>query len=105
MENVLKRLGIGPMNPGASTGIQWLTTRGKENRSLSPINNKLIASVQSATLDDYETILKKAEEAFTVWREVPAPKRGEVVRLIGNALRENKQDLGYLVSWEMGKIY
>ncbi len=105
MENVLKRLGIGPMNPGASTGVQWLTTRGKENHSLSPINNKLIASVQSATLDNYETILKKAEETFKVWREVPAPKRGEVVRLIGNALRENKEDLGYLVSWEMGKIY
>ncbi len=105
MKEILKRLGIKEMNPGVSTGSVWLQTNGKENVSLSPINNKPIASVQTASLEDYERVLQKAQEAFGVWREIPAPKRGEVVRLIGNKLREHKEDLGYLVSWEMGKIY
>ncbi len=105
MKTVLERLGIRDLNHGASTGSKWLTTKGKMNESVSPVNNKLIASVQSATLEDYETIVKKAEEAFKVWREIPAPQRGEVVRQIGNKLREHKEDLGYLVTWEMGKIY
>lgn len=105
MEKVLKRLGITEINDGASTGARWLATEGKENPSVSPVNNKLIATVRSATLTDYESIVKTAEDAFKVWREMPAPKRGEVVRQIGNKLREHKEDLGYLVSWEMGKIY
>ncbi len=105
MENVLQVLGIEPMNYGASTGAQWLKTTGKENISVSPVDNKPIASVQSASIDDYKKVMKKAEEAFEIWREMPAPKRGEVVRQIGNALREKKESLGYLVSLEMGKIY
>jgi len=105
MENVLQVLGIEPMNYGASTGAQWLKTSGKENKSVSPVDNKLIATVQSAGIEDYEKVMKKAEEAFKTWREVPAPKRGEVVRQIGNALRDKKESLGFLVSLEMGKIY
>jgi aldehyde dehydrogenase (NAD+) len=105
MDKVLKRLGIKEFNYGASTGANWLQTNGKDNVSISPINNKTIATVKSATPQDYETIVTGAQEAFLQWREVPAPKRGEVVREIGNALREYKDDLGYLVSWEMGKIY
>lgn len=105
MEDILKRLNIHPVNPGASTGVDWLDTRGDHNISVSPIDNKEIARVQMATLQDYETIMQKAQEAFTTWRDVPAPVRGEVVRQIGNALREYKEDLGYLVSLEMGKIY
>lgn len=105
MENVLQVLGIEPMNYGASTGAQWLKTTGKENISVSPVDNKPIASVQSASIDDYKKVMKKAEETFEIWREMPAPKRGEVVRQIGNALREKKESLGYLVSLEMGKIY
>ncbi len=105
MENVLKRLHINEINKGASTGSEWYDTSGKENSSISPLDNKLIAKVQSANLDDYEAIVKKADSAFKIWRDIPAPKRGEVVRQIGNALREYKDDLGYLVSWEMGKIY
>jgi aldehyde dehydrogenase (NAD+) len=104
MENVFTRLGIKDVNKGASTGTEWMETSGKENISVSPINNRRIASVKSASFDDYEIILEKAQEAFLVWRELPAPKRGEVVRQIGNALREHKEELGYLVSWEMGKI-
>jgi aldehyde dehydrogenase (NAD+) len=105
MENVLNRLGIKANNLGASTGSEWFLTAGSENASLSPVDNKLIAIVQSATLDNYESIVTKAEQAFKIWREVPAPQRGEVVRQIGNALREYKEDLGYLVSWEMGKVH
>src|SRR6185437_588614 len=62
-----------------------------------------IASVKIATPDNYDTAVKTAAKAFTTWRTIPAPKRGEIVREIGNALRENKENLGKLVSYEMGK--
>jgi aldehyde dehydrogenase (NAD+) len=105
MEKVLKRLGVEKVNAGASTGLNWLPTDGDENISVSPIDNKEIARVSSASLDDYQSIVEQAQKAFKVWREVPAPQRGEVVRQIGNALRDYKQDLGYLITLEMGKIY
>ncbi len=105
MKNTLKKLDIHPLNAGVSTGINWIDTSGDENISVSPANNKEIARVKTATLDDYENIVQKAQAAFLVWREMPAPQRGEVVRQIGNALRAHKEDLGYLVSLEMGKIY
>lgn len=100
----LKILGIQEENFGASTGTQWLT--GSEESVLtisSPTNGKFIGKVKQASLADYETIIKKAEEAFLYWRTVPAPKRGEVVRQIGDKLREYKEPLGKLVSYEMGK--
>jgi len=105
MENILKSLGINPVNKGASSGSRWLTTLGKELVSVSPVNNQPIAKIQCATLSDYGKIVEGAHEAFLQWRQVPAPQRGEVVRQIGNALRENKEKLGYLVTIEMGKIY
>ncbi len=105
MNEVLKRLNIDKVNSGVCTGTRWLPANGKENVSVSPIDNEEIAVVRTATLKDYESVAQKAGEAFKIWREVPAPQRGEVVRQIGEALRNNKQDLGYLVSWEMGKIY
>ncbi len=101
---VLSRLGIQDINPGATTGTQWLKTNGALTSSFSPIDGQEIAKVRNATIDDYEIIMKKAGEAFKVWRKVPAPQRGEVVRQIGLALRENKDDLAYLVTLEMGKI-
>ena len=104
-KEVLKRLGIEDVNPGATTGTKWLDTEGKESASVSPVDGKEIAKVKTASLDDYEKVMEKAQEAFMVWRKVPAPARGEVVRQIGLALRESKDDLGYLVSLEMGKIY
>ncbi|TVR39266.1 MAG: aldehyde dehydrogenase family protein [Bacteroidia bacterium] len=104
-KEIIERLGIEPVNPGVCTGLHWMDTKGKELISVSPINNKEIARVTMASLEDYESVVQKAQEAFLVWRETPAPKRGEVVRQIGNALRESKEDLGYLVSLEMGKIY
>jgi aldehyde dehydrogenase (NAD+) len=103
--DVLEKLGIKELNKGASTGAAWLDTKGDALESYSPVDGELIAKIQQGTWDDYEKIVKKAEEAFKIWRMVPAPKRGEVVRQIGNALRENKEPLGMLVSYEMGKIY
>ncbi|MCK9204177.1 MAG: aldehyde dehydrogenase family protein [Bacteroidales bacterium] len=105
MKFELKNLGIGPVNPGVSTGIAWLETHGDETISYSPVDATAIAKVKNATLDDYEHLMFKAQEAYLKWRIVPAPKRGEVVRQIGEALRKKKEELGYLVSLEMGKIY
>ncbi|MEJ2596037.1 MAG: aldehyde dehydrogenase family protein [bacterium] len=103
--NILKQLKIKDINPGVSTGTQWFETKGAITSSVSPHDDREIARVKNATLDDYEMVIKKAQEAFKVWRKVPAPVRGEVVRQIGLALRENKDALGALVSLEMGKIY
>jgi aldehyde dehydrogenase (NAD+) len=102
---ILKRLNISELNDGVSTGAGWLTARGEITASVSPIDNKEIGRVKNASLEDYELVMQKAQEAFLVWRKMPAPKRGEVVRQIGDALRAAKEDLGYLVSLEMGKIY
>jgi aldehyde dehydrogenase (NAD+) len=102
---VLNRLNISELNDGVSTGANWLNGRGEITVSVSPIDNKEIGKVKNASLDDFELVMKKAQEAFLIWRKIPAPKRGEVVRQIGDALRAAKEDLGYLVSLEMGKIY
>ena len=101
----LKKLGIELTNSGACTGSEWMDTKGEETPSFSPIDGSLIAKVKNATLEDYEHLLAKAQDAYLKWRIVPAPKRGEVVRQIGEALREKKAELGFLVSLEMGKIY
>jgi len=103
MEKMLSQLGIKPSNQGASTGMNWLESKGEMIESFSPVDGKLIASVTAADRDTYEQIIKKAQEAFDVWRLWPAPKRGEVVRQIGEVLRNNKESLGQLVSYEMGK--
>jgi len=102
---ILSKLGIEAVNPGVSTGTQWIETKGDLTVSVSPIDGKEIAKVTNATLDDYENVITKAEAAFKEWRKVPAPIRGELVRKIGLALRENKEYLGALVTLEMGKIY
>ncbi|MBS1764523.1 MAG: aldehyde dehydrogenase family protein [Bacteroidetes bacterium] len=101
----LKQLGITEINKGATTGTKWFDTKGEILESFSSSDGELIAKVQQATAGDYETIVKTSQEAFKEWRMWPAPKRGEVVRQIGNKLREYKEPLGQLVSYEMGKIY
>ncbi|RXQ89040.1 aldehyde dehydrogenase family protein [Ancylomarina salipaludis] len=101
----LKRLGISEVNSGVTTGTQWFECKGNTTSSYSPIDDTEIAKVVNADINDYEKVLDTAQEAFKQWRKVPAPARGEVVRQIGNALREAKEDLGKLVSFEMGKIY
>jgi aldehyde dehydrogenase (NAD+) len=99
----LNALQIGATNSGLSTGNEWLSSSGDTIDSFSPVDGKKIASVQGADKAGYEAVMKKAEEAFKSWRLVPAPKRGEIVRQIGDALREKKEALGKLVSYEMGK--
>lgn len=101
----LVNLGIREINNGASTGSQWLSTNGSLIKSYSPADGELIASVAQAGPDDYEKIIVKARAAFEKWQMVPAPRRGEIVRQIGLRLREYKNDLGALVSYEMGKVY
>ena len=105
IQDVLKRLGLKEINEGVTTGTEWFDTEGKINKSYSPVDGSLIASVKTATLDDYEKVMQTAQKAFEEWRMTPAPVRAEVVRQIGNALREAKEDLGALVTYEMGKIY
>ena len=101
---VLKQLGINKNNFGSSTGQKWLQTKSEgELKIHSPVDGKLIASVYQGSEKDYEKIMKSMDEAFIYWREVPAPKRGEIVRQIGIKLREYKEPLGKLVSYEMGK--
>ena len=103
MQDILKQLGIKENNKGVSTGRNWLQSRGETITSYSPVDGKVIASVTAADKEAYEAVIQKAQEAFKEWRNWPAPKRGEVVRQIGEALRAKKEPLGKLVSYEMGK--
>jgi len=103
MQDVLDLLGIKQTNSGASTGTAWLNVTGKEIISYSPVNGQKIGSVTACDNEAYETAIKKAEEAFLEWRMYPSPKRGEIVRQFGEALRKYKEPLGKLVSYEMGK--
>ena len=103
MKNILKQLHIDKKNPGSSTGSKWLQSKGEIITSRSPVDGKEIASVTATTEKDYKAIVETAKKAFAYWRNVPAPKRGEIVRQIGDELRKNKEALGELVSYEMGK--
>ncbi len=103
MQEVLKQLGIQQKNIGASTGKQWINTNEKEINSYSPVDGKTIASVAICDDNAYEQVVQKAGKAFLEWRMFPAPKRGEIVRQVGEALRKYKESLGKLVSYEMGK--
>ena len=100
----LRKLGVKKQNFGSSTGLEWNKTKSEgELKIYSPVDGKYIASVYQASKEDYDKVVKKAHEAFLYWRNVPAPQRGEVVRKIGEKLREYKEPLGKLVSYEMGK--
>lgn len=103
MQNILKNLGINIENAGTSTGLNSWKSKDKMISSYSPVDNKLIASVNVTTEEDYEKVVSSAQDAFKIWRKMPSPKRGEIVRQLGDAFREHKQDLGRLVSYEMGK--
>jgi len=105
IQEALEKLGVRQINNGACTGVNWFDTSGELISSYASADGSLIGQVKQGTADDYEKIIVTAQEAFKTWRMVPAPKRGEVVRQIGNALRDNKEALGKLVSYEMGKIY
>lgn len=99
----LKKLKLKSISSGASTGADWLKTTGETLDSYSPADGKLIGKIRLASRTDYEVVVATAEKAFREWRTIPAPKRGEVVRQIGDELRKNKEALGALVSYEMGK--
>jgi aldehyde dehydrogenase (NAD+) len=103
IQEILSKLGIEERNNGACTGGKWFKTRGPRIDSSSPVDGRLIASVNSATEVDYEAVILKAQEAFKQWRLVPAPKRGEVIRQLAEKIRYYKEPLGKLVSYEMGK--
>ncbi|MFN4122041.1 MAG: aldehyde dehydrogenase family protein [Flavobacteriales bacterium] len=105
ISELLKNLGIEPENTGVSSGVQWHEGSGPWITSYSPVDGQEIAKVKCAGEFDYNRMVEKAEEAFKVWRLIPAPKRGEIVRQMGEAFREHKENLGKLVSFEMGKSY
>ena len=106
MNKLLEKLDIQAVNPGACIGPDgWLKdSKGKELVSYNPASGEALAKVIQATPESYQQVASAAQRAFLAWREVPAPKRGEVVRDLGNALREYKEPLGDLVTLEMGKI-
>ncbi len=103
---IVKELGLSEVNPGASTGAGWWSSASAADRleSVNPATGEVIARVTQATAADYEQVVGDAQRSFAQWRLVPAPKRGEIIRLIGQALREKKDALGSLVSMEVGKI-
>jgi aldehyde dehydrogenase (NAD+) len=103
MTDTLAALSVGSTSRGASIGT-WLETRGHELVSHNPATGQPLGRVLQATADDYEAVVRAAEDAFTTWRMVPAPKRGEIVRQLGEELRAHKDALGRLVSLEAGKI-
>jgi aldehyde dehydrogenase (NAD+) len=104
MHDAVKTLGLSEINDGAHDGVGFLPCRGAILESRSPATGELLARVRQADAETYEKIVQGAESAFKKWREVPAPKRGEVIRQIGEVLRQKKAELGRLVSLEMGKI-
>lgn len=102
IENVLRNLNLSDINDGVCDGENWFG-HGREIQVITPITGQVIASVKTANKDDYEQVIQKAQAAFIQWRMIPAPKRGDIIRQLGVALREKKQALGKLVTLEMGK--
>lgn len=103
MKDFLKKLNINELNNGVSTGQNWWQGAGNQIDSYSPVDGELIGSVHQANAADWAKVVEQANNAFKTWRTIPAPKRGEIVRQMGDALRKNKHELGQLVSYEMGK--
>ncbi len=102
VEDILKELGVKAVNAGTSTGQNHFG-KGEVIESFSPVDGKLIGKVTTTTKEEYEEVVIKSQEAFKTWRMTPAPERGEIVRQFGLKLREKKDALGKLVSYEMGK--
>jgi aldehyde dehydrogenase (NAD+) len=104
MRDFLEELGIQEVNSGVSDGELVARPSGREIESVDPASGQVIAKVRTASAGDYERVVATAEKAFEKWRMVPAPQRGEVVRLLGNEFRRHKKALGALIAHEMGKI-
>ncbi len=99
----LKELGLKEQNSGTGTGLEWISGTGNYIESYSPVDGQLIGKVEETSQEGYEKTMQKSLEAFKVWRKMPAPQRGEIVRQVGEQLRKYKEPLGKLVSYEMGK--
>ena len=104
IEKALKELGVKDINEGTSTGSNTFGN-GEIIESYSPVDGNLIGKIKTTTKEDYNKVLEAATSAFKTWRTMPAPQRGEIVRQFGDKLREKKEALGKLVSYEMGKSY
>ena len=104
IDKALEQLGLKKENLGTSTGNNWFGS-GEMISSFSPVDGEEIGKVSTTSSEDYEKVIQTAQKAFTYWRTVPAPRRGEIVRQFGDKLRELKEPLGKLVSYEMGKSY
>ncbi|MBT8259021.1 MAG: aldehyde dehydrogenase family protein, partial [Bacteroidia bacterium] len=104
IKEALDKLGVKEINDGSSTGSDWFSN-GDIIESYSPVDGQLIGSVRTTTREDYDRLIESAQDAFKSWRIMPAPQRGEIVRQFGDKLRELKEPLGKLVSYEMGKSY
>ena len=102
VDHMLKTLGLQSSNAGTSTGLEFFGS-GESISSYSPADGKLIGTITTTAPQDYERVIATAQNAFLTWRLMPAPKRGEIVRQYGDKLRAKKQELGQLVSYEMGK--
>ena len=105
IKKILKSLGIENSNFGAAIGDEWIQTSGETIISYSPVDGAKISEVISATEEDYHKCIDAGLKSFATWKMMPAPQRGEIVRQFGEALRENKEALGALVSYEMGKSF
>ena len=104
ISSILAQLGIAGFNPSYSTGSKWSqAANGEHIHSMSPVDGEKISSVFAASLEEYEHVISTAQDAYKYWNKIPAPKRGEIVRQFGDALRKQKHALGTLVSYEMGK--
>ena len=98
----LRKLKVKKTNDGTSTGVKAYRTK-ELIESVSPVNGEFIGNVSITSKQQYHQVIRAAQKAFVEWRQIPAPKRGEIVRQYGNVLRANKEALGHLVSYEMGK--
>lgn len=106
LEEIKVALDLAETNAAYSTGLLWGGTATEHAKTIySPVDGKLLATVNMATAKEYEHVVITAEKAFLQWRQVPAPKRGDIIRQYGNKLRQYKEPLGKLISYEMGKIY
>ena len=101
---IFRALGLTAKMKGANVGGDWFADSGDFLVSKNPTNGEVLSRIEQASAKDYDKVMKQARKAFLAWRELPAPKRGEIVRQVGEALRAKKEALGSLVSLEMGKI-
>jgi aldehyde dehydrogenase (NAD+) len=99
----LQTLGIEATNQGVSTGVNWLNSQGSIIDSYSPVDGKKIGAIKTTDVNAYNQVIQISIEGGKTWKQWPAPKRGEIVRQVGEALRQYKEPLGKLVSYEMGK--